>query len=81
MENKSEKTFPEKVWLKEECDSIPEGSCIHIESQTETTYTGIWASSLGSFPITVEKEKCTETSQLQETLKGVSNYLKSQSQE
>ncbi|MEI7919809.1 MAG: hypothetical protein WCH65_06680 [bacterium] len=73
---KNKKTLPEKVWLTEECDGVPEGSCIHVESETATTYTGTWASQLGSFPATVEKQFCSETSQLQETLKNVSNYLK-----
>lgn len=78
MEKKNEKTLPEKVWLTEECDGVPEGSCIHVESETETTYTGIWASQRGSFPATVDKNACRETSELQETLKIISNRFKSQ---
>jgi len=76
--NKKTDILPEKVWTTKEYQGIPEGSCIYVESETDTKYIGTWASNLGSFPVTVEKIFCSETSELEKIKKTMSHYFKSQ---
>lgn len=50
-----------KIYVDTEHNGIPEGSCIEVKSENETTYDGIWVSEVGSYPITVEKKFCRNT--------------------
>lgn len=66
--HKKTASLPEKVWTTQDYKEIPHGSCIYVESATETTYTGTWSSMEGSSEVTIGKRLCSETSDLQELL-------------
>lgn len=74
---KEKNVLPEKVWVTEDHNGMDKGSCIHVETETETTYTGTWSFRGGSCEVTVEKKFCSEQNQQQEMIKkAVKNYKK-----
>lgn len=46
------------VTLIEDHDFISKGSGIYVEKETKTRYKGVWASSEGSYTVSVPKKKC-----------------------
>jgi len=74
--NKYTDTLPEKVWTKKEYQGIPEGSCIHIQHQTDFVYEGTWSFMGGTSSVSIPKYLCSNTSILEETMKQVSEYLR-----
>lgn len=57
-EKKICRTIPQKVWLKEDYEGIPYGSCIHIEKETQNEYEGTWSSMGGSCNVSIPKNIC-----------------------
>lgn len=57
---KEKNKLPEKIWVTEDHNGMDKGSCIYVETETETTYTGTWSFRGGSHEVTVEKKYCEE---------------------
>jgi len=37
---------------------LPKGSCIHVDTETEEWYTGLWSFNCFTIPVTVPKSIC-----------------------
>ena len=58
VEKKFCRAIPQKVWLKEDYEGIPQGSCIHVEEENKNEYQGIWSFMGGSYNVNVPKNIC-----------------------
>lgn len=71
-----EPSLPEKVWVTEDHNGISKGSCIDVEKQIGNYYYGIHASHEGSYTAVVQKNLCSETSDLRKLLLKVKELNK-----
>ncbi len=77
LKHKKIEILPEKVWTTEDHKGIPKGSCIYVKEQTDLNYRGTWSFMGGTRPVIVPKKICSETSELQQTMKQMEEYFKS----
>ena len=64
-----------KVILKEDYDSLLEGSVIEVEKVLKTKYKGIFSSMMGSYNVVVPKKICKRYKEA-EAMKAVNDYFK-----
>lgn len=64
------------VWLKEDFESFPKGTCLHVEKESAHLYQGIQTSPFGTCYAKFPKEKCTKKNPLKTLLEDVSKFLK-----
>lgn len=57
------------VWLKEDWESFPSGTCLHVEKESTHLYKGIQTSPFGTFYAKFPKKKCTKKNPLKVFLK------------
>lgn len=69
------------VWLKEDWNDYPSGSCLHVEKETKKYYHGTCSVMCGSFYGKFPKEKCTKTNPLEYINKIVKKANKHKSKE